>query len=110
MRSHFPSVVSLFHKELERRAAMCEKIPHIAWTPKMAVSGALPHIMGHFGEEAGKRDGGIASRQFLALDSRLCDSFLPLVLKCRRTVPDGWRRKAGGSVELAGSFSGGFRR
>lgn len=36
--------------------------------------------------------------------------FLPLVLECPQTQPDGWRRKTGGGVELAGSFSGGFRR
>lgn len=66
--------------------------------------------MSHFGEEAGKGLRGFALRGFLALDFQLCDSFPALDLECRQTAPGMWRRKTGGGVELACSFSDGFRR
>lgn len=61
-----------------------------------------------FGKGPGKGRSGFALRRFFALDLRLCDSFPALALLHAAKTPDGWRRKTGGGVELAGSFSAGF--
>jgi hypothetical protein len=64
--------------------------------------------MGHFCERAGKGRSGFALRWLFALDLRLRDSISVLVLLPTAKAPGGWRRKTGGGVELAGSFSDGF--
>ena len=62
-----------------------------------------------FDEEAGKGAEALITPIF-ASTFPLPDSFLASILKCRQTTSDGWRRKTGGSVKLAGLFLGNFRR
>jgi hypothetical protein len=75
VRCHFSSVVSLFHKGLERSVAMCGKMMHIASKPEMTVFRSVAAHYSPFGEGAGKGRRGFALRGFLALDFQLCDSF-----------------------------------
>jgi hypothetical protein len=89
---------------------MCGKMMHIASKPEMTVFRSVAAHYAPFGEGAGKGRRGFALRGFLALDFQLCDSFPALDLAFRQTASDEWRRKTGGGVELAGSFSNGFKR
>jgi hypothetical protein len=89
---------------------MCGKSAHIAPFAEMAVFRGVAAHYAPFGEGTGKGRRGFALRWSFALDFQLCDSFPALDLAFRQTASDEWRRKTGGSVELAGSFSNGFKR
>jgi hypothetical protein len=89
---------------------MCGKMMHIASKPEMTVFRSVAAHYAPFSEGAGKGRSGFALRWSLASDFQPCNSFLALDLEYRQTAPGGWRRKTGGGVELAGSFSGGFGR